>query len=302
MIMYAIKIVEGSDMPEQRPQDPNKRLGKTVGLLLHLCKSIYLRGFVVILDSVFCVLRGIVELWKKGVFAAAVIKERKFWPKHVPGAAMDERMEAKAVGNCDSLPGTLEGIPYNLFVLKDAGYTIKIMSMYGSLLVNNGQKDYIQHYKNAAGHNVTTRFKYTEPFVNHFLYRHCVDDHNNLRHSGVSIEETWHTHCWANCVFVFLLAILEVNAFLAFRSFMWDKTDKKELFHFRRQLALALINNEWHSDKTEESPRTRKRQTTHSLSCTPRHASNFLNGTWILKATAPYQPHICRGRQCKKQV
>jgi hypothetical protein len=127
-------------MPEQRPQDPNKRLGKTVGLLLHLCKSIYLRGFVVILDSVFCVLRGIVELWKKGVFAAAVIKERKFWPKHVPGAAMDERMEAKAVGNCDSLPGTLEGILYNLFVLKDAGYMMKIMSTYGSLLVNDGQK------------------------------------------------------------------------------------------------------------------------------------------------------------------
>jgi hypothetical protein len=69
---------------------------------------------------------------------------------------MDERMEVKAVGDCDSLPGTLEGIPYDLFVLKDTGYTMKIMSMYGSLLVKDGQT------------NVTTKFKYTEPFVKSF--------------------------------------------------------------------------------------------------------------------------------------
>jgi hypothetical protein len=56
MIMYAIKLVEGLDTPPQIPGDPNERLGKTVGLLLRLCKSIYLRGFVLILDSDFCVL------------------------------------------------------------------------------------------------------------------------------------------------------------------------------------------------------------------------------------------------------
>ena len=75
MIMYAIEIVEGSDTPPQKPRDPNERFGKTVGLLLRLCKSIYSRGFVVILDSGFCVLQGIIELRKKGVFAAAVIKK-----------------------------------------------------------------------------------------------------------------------------------------------------------------------------------------------------------------------------------
>jgi hypothetical protein len=58
MIMYAIEIVEGLDMPPQKPWDPNERLGKTVGLLLHLCQSIYSRGFVVILDSGFCILQG----------------------------------------------------------------------------------------------------------------------------------------------------------------------------------------------------------------------------------------------------
>jgi hypothetical protein len=73
--MFGIEIVEGQDTPPQKPRDPNERLGKTVGLLLRLCKPIYARGFVVILDSGFCVLKGIIELRKKGVFAAAVIKK-----------------------------------------------------------------------------------------------------------------------------------------------------------------------------------------------------------------------------------
>jgi hypothetical protein len=68
-------------------------------------------------------------------------------------------MVAKEVGDCDSLPGTLDSIPYNLFVLKDLGYTMKIMSMYGSLLVMDGQRDLIRNYKNAAGKNVTKKFK-----------------------------------------------------------------------------------------------------------------------------------------------
>jgi hypothetical protein len=302
MIMYGIEIVEGADTPPQKPRDPNERKGKTVALLLRLCKSIYSRGFVVILDSGFCVLQGIIELRKKGVFAAAVIKKRKYWPKHVPGDAIDEQMAAKEVGDCDSLPGTLDGIPYDLFALKDSGYTMKIMSTYGSLLVMDGQRDSIRNYKNAAGENVTKKFKYTEPFANHFLYRHCVDDHNNLRHSGVSIEETWRTHRWANRVFAFILAISEVNCFLAFRCFIWEKKDKMELLHFRKQLALALIFNEWQGEQTQESPATRKRKATHSLATAPTHATKFSNKKWICKAKSAYQQHICRGRGCKKQV
>ena len=59
MIMYAMEIVEGNNEHPQRPRDLNVRLGKMVAILLHSCKSIFLRGFVVILDFGFCVLQGI---------------------------------------------------------------------------------------------------------------------------------------------------------------------------------------------------------------------------------------------------
>jgi hypothetical protein len=90
---------------------------------------------------------------------------------------------------------------------------MKIMSTYRSLLVKEGQKDSVQNYKNEAGKNVMKKCKYTKPFANHFLYRDCVDNHNNLQHSGVSIEETWCTHCRVNHVFAFLLAIWRSTLF-----------------------------------------------------------------------------------------
>jgi hypothetical protein len=92
----------------------------------------------------------------------------------VPGDAMDEKMAAQEVGDCNSLPGTLDGVPYDLFVMKDSGYTMKIMSTYGSLLVKDGHKDSIRNYKNVVGQNVMKKFKYTEPFANHFLYRQAL--------------------------------------------------------------------------------------------------------------------------------
>jgi hypothetical protein len=75
-IMYAIELVEGKDAP---PELRNTKLyedkGKTAGLLLRLCQGIFSTGKVVILDSGFCVLQGLIELKKLGVYASAMIKK-----------------------------------------------------------------------------------------------------------------------------------------------------------------------------------------------------------------------------------
>ena len=38
-----------------------------------------------VLGNGFCILHGLIGLRKIGVFAAAVIKKRQYWPRHVPG-------------------------------------------------------------------------------------------------------------------------------------------------------------------------------------------------------------------------
>ncbi len=278
-IMYQIELVEGKDAPTQHTQ-PHSDKGKTAGLLLRLCAGIAGRGMVVILDSGFCVLQGLVELKKIGVFASAVIKKRRYWPKHVPGEQIDDRMKEKEIGDVDALKGTLDGVPYNIMCMKDVDYTMKLMSTYGSTLPTEAASNRFRSYEDANGNKATKEFKYTECFDNHFRYRHAVDDHNNLRHSDISLEETWMTHRWENRVFAFILAITEVNMYLAYKYFVWKTTTTILFLRFRRKLAKALIYNEYISldeeeDVTPRKSKRQRRQQDHVKQTAPNHARYF---------------------------
>jgi hypothetical protein len=104
-------------------------------------------------------------------------------------------MEEKDIGDVDVLNRTLDGVLYNIMMcMKDVDYTIKLMSTYGLTLPADTALNQFRSYKDANGNKATKEFKYTECFYNHFLYRHAVNDHNNLRHSDISLEETWSTH------------------------------------------------------------------------------------------------------------
>jgi hypothetical protein len=56
-----------------------------------------------------------VELCKHGVFASAVIKKRRYWPKHVPGTLMDARMTERDIGETDYIQGVL-GVSHPAFL------------------------------------------------------------------------------------------------------------------------------------------------------------------------------------------
>ena len=55
--------------------------GKTVGLLLRLTKPIWGTGRVVVLDSGFCVVKGIIALKKKGHFLSGTDKKEEILAK-----------------------------------------------------------------------------------------------------------------------------------------------------------------------------------------------------------------------------
>ena len=106
--------------------------GKTVGLLLCVLEPIFARGNVIILDSGFCVLKGIVELKKCGVYASTLIKTRKYWPKYTKGDAIKQHFDEKAVGDCDSWKGKMEEVPFHVHAMKEHNYVMSLMSTYGT--------------------------------------------------------------------------------------------------------------------------------------------------------------------------
>ena len=78
-ILWQMEIVEGKDAPSQIVPKFNNQ-GKTGGLLLYVLEPIFGKGNMVVLDSGFGVLKGIVELKKHGVYASTLIKSRSIGP------------------------------------------------------------------------------------------------------------------------------------------------------------------------------------------------------------------------------
>ena len=76
---------------------------KTAGLLLCLTYSIWETFKNVVFDSGLCVLKGIAELRKKGVFSATLIRKRRYWPKFIDGEGIKKSFEDKEVGAVDAM-------------------------------------------------------------------------------------------------------------------------------------------------------------------------------------------------------
>ena len=308
-ILFHVEVVEGKDRPPQLPKLNENKFGNTVNLLLRMCSSIYGSGRIVILDSGFCVLKGIIELAKRGVYAGAQIKKRRYWPKYVPGDVIAEHFATASVGESNAVKGEMEGIPYNIFTLNESDYTSKIMATYGSLEIDPTQKLTSRMETLPDGSKKKHEFRYSETFQNHMTYRHQIDDHNNLRHQQPSLEETWKTQTWENRVFGFLLAVSEVNAFKYFVHFVWKGKEKMTLHKFRKELALALIYNEEVIEELGEGESQAKKKKKrifeareHVLMTAPVRACEYAHGTWKKHPRLDYPNLTCKSTNCKNRV
>lgn len=292
-IMFGIELVEGKDHPVQLgPPTFDDLGGKTVGLLIRLTEKLWHSGKVVVLDSGFCVLKGLIQLRQKGVFAAAVIKKRRYWPKYIKGDEIRQHFDNQQVGDANALAGTLNGVPFHLFAMKEPDYVMTLMSTYGTM-------ERIGKETERVANRQKVKFQYPEVFHNHFKFRHQVDDHNNRRHSPISFEENWATKRWENRVFAFLLAITEVNVLLSSQYF--DGEESQSQIAFRKKLAWALIYNKYIQQETQDELRRSKRKSInldHEYLTLPVF-SKFSNGK-VVRSNMKYPQFKCNS--CKKKI
>ena len=139
-----MEMVKVKDTPKEAPSKEYVLQGKTVGLLLHLTRPIWGTSKVVVLDSGFCVLQGIAELRNKGVFAAALIKKRKYWPKYIDGDGIKAHFKDKEVGTVDAMKGSLNGVKVEVHCLKEPEYVMMLVSPYNTLERVNSEKKIVR--------------------------------------------------------------------------------------------------------------------------------------------------------------
>ena len=85
------------------------------------------------MDSGFCVTKGLVELQKKGLFGAALVKKRRYWPANIKGDDIYSRFSSKEVGNVDAVKQVEDGVAYHVFYIKEPDYIMKLMTTYETL-------------------------------------------------------------------------------------------------------------------------------------------------------------------------
>jgi len=193
---------------------------------------------LVILDSGFCVLKGIVELRKKGVFASVLIKKRRHWPKFIPGDDFIAHFEDKEFGEADAIKETLDNVPFHVFCMKVPDYVMQLMSTYGTL--ERMGMDRMRQFGNGQ-----LTFKYPEVVYNHYQYRDSVDNHNASCMYPIALEKQWKTTRWPLRVFQFFFAVTEQNIWLAYTKIYNQEEVSQQ--KFRQMFAKALIQNlrEW---------------------------------------------------------
>ena len=76
-ILFVVELVEGKEYPRQAgPLEFEDLGGYIVGLLLHMMESCFATGGYVIIDSCFYVLKGLIQLRKKGIFLCCHKEEK----------------------------------------------------------------------------------------------------------------------------------------------------------------------------------------------------------------------------------
>ena len=162
--MFVVDLVEGKAHPRQAgPLEFEELDGKIVGLLLCMTKRYFATGRYVILDSSFCVLRGLIQLKKKVIFACALINNRRYRTSMVPGKDIEDNFGQVEVGETYSIQGTVDDVIYNLWGMKDPSYMMRMMATGGRLLADYTCKETVRRWKE-NGEDMVKNFKYKLPF------------------------------------------------------------------------------------------------------------------------------------------
>ena len=271
-IIWSLELREGKDRQLQLNNKQLDDLRKTVGTLLRLTEPVWGSGKVFILDSGFCILKAIIELQKKGIFAVGLIKKCRYWPKLVPGDAIISHFVGKEIGESDALQGELDGIKFHLVGMKEADYVMMFITTYGTLGEVGDVKK--RHYLENGVKRVKT-FQYPEVVHNHYKYRDVIDNHISFRMHPISMEETWMTMRWPNRVFCFLLAVTMVIVQNAATYFL--NKPKIDSLQSRSLIAEALISNAYLQSGV--SPRSdRKRHSVDHVLLTVHHFKKIVKG------------------------
>ena len=77
--------------------------GETVGLMVWMSNTSWITGKVVVINSGFCVMEGLILIYEQGVFGLSLINKQYHWPK---GALEDKQWSYRSSCTAGKAPLT----------------------------------------------------------------------------------------------------------------------------------------------------------------------------------------------------
>ena len=82
--------------------------------MMRMTKSLFVTGKAVVMDSGFCVLKGLVGMLAHGVYGTTLIKKKRYWPKNCKGDVIEAFFKDKEFGDVYSVCGDMYGHKYKI--------------------------------------------------------------------------------------------------------------------------------------------------------------------------------------------
>lgn len=296
-IIFWIELVEGKDHPPEIPI-PFVEQGKTVGLLLRMTESIWFTERVVVLDSAFGIIHGLVALLSKGIYTSMVIKKKRYWPAMTEGQAAIDYMNEKEFGSTSFRKGCFQGKEFYLEATKDSKITRLMLHSYGAT-------EFAAEPRKRRVDGQIKDIHFSVNLEHYFAVRHACDDNNNLRQGSLSLEENWRTKRWDVRQLCWIIALCETNSCLMYNEF-FRKPKRLELIslsEFRREVAEEVLSqyHEKGPDETSDTSSTSQFRASHELVKKPENAGIWNGESWT-KVSQKYTKTRCRGEGCMKKV
>lgn len=290
-VIFRMELVEGRFQPPQA--SPPTAIGSMAALLDRMTVRLRGKGHTVILDSAFCVIEGLVDLALKGVYAVAVVKKRKYWPRHVPGDAIISYMKDKPVGELHVAQGKVNNVQINFNCVRHSRYTFILASTYGS---HNIVGEPVKLWSPSGGSFSVER---NQVLSDYYAARHAVDDNNRTRQGTAGgIERAWGVKSWELRHLAFLVALCESNGLRLYNFFVARTTARsnEKLLEYRVKVAEDLLEALITQDEVRSSSRAlrRRSETQHYLISIPVFRGAW-NGRGYNKTKFRYQKVACKG-------
>jgi len=261
-IIFSLELFEGKDRPVWMPPaefedrfNTNKfNATKVGGLMMRMAKPLFGTKSVVVHDSGFQSVVAMAELGKEGVYAACLMKKKRYYAKFSDGEANEDFLKAQDFVQPFCKPMQFESFQWRVIGHRDTQHIVQLLSAHGT-----SDRCLPVRFRYHPETNVKISFQYTDAVSDYFIARSAVDESNKVRQGGLSFEQGWQTRKWHIRMFAFLVGVSETNAKFASQFFRNEQqADTKSLLQFRLSVAQHILT--LHAAQSRANPRKASRE------------------------------------------